>query len=62
MALLDRETLTREDIKMLVDGEALPPRIAPGSQSLMAPAAPAVAPVDAKVAPPVLGGPEIQPA
>jgi cell division protease FtsH len=62
MALLDRETLTREDIKMLVDGEALPPRIAPGSQSLMAPSTPAVAPVDAKVAPPVLGGPEIQPA
>ncbi|MHB1071092.1 MAG: ATP-dependent zinc metalloprotease FtsH, partial [Gemmatimonadaceae bacterium] len=27
MALLDRETLTREDIKMLVDGVTLPPRL-----------------------------------
>ncbi len=62
MALLDRETLTREDIKMLVDGEALPPRIAPGNSTLLTPSASAAAPVDAKVAPPVMGGPEVQPA
>ena len=61
MALLDRETLTREDIKMLVDGVTLPPRIPPGNPSLMAPAAAPVS-TDAKVAPPMLGGPEILPA
>ena len=62
MALLDRETLTREDIKMLVDGVTLPPRIPPGNPSLVAPSAPVVAPTDAKVAPPMMGGPEVQPA
>ena len=62
MALLDRETLTREDIKMLVDGETLPPRIAPGNGTLLTPSAPVVVASDAKVAPPVMGGPEVQPA
>ncbi|MFA6168466.1 MAG: cell division protein FtsH, partial [Gemmatimonadaceae bacterium] len=62
MALLDRETLTREDIKMLVDGVTLPPRIPPGNPSLMAPAVPAPVPSDAKVVPPLMGGPEVQPA
>ncbi len=62
MALLDRETLTREDIKMLVDGVTLPPRIPPGNPSLMAPSAPAPVASDAKVTPPMLGGPEILPA
>jgi cell division protease FtsH len=62
MALLDRETLTREDIKLLVEGEPLPPRVAPGTILPMASApAPSVTP-DAKPVPPVLGGPEIQPA
>ncbi|MDP1891700.1 MAG: ATP-dependent zinc metalloprotease FtsH [Gemmatimonadaceae bacterium] len=61
MALLDRETLSREDIKMLVDGETLPPLVPPSNPSLMAPVA---APVssEAKVVPPMLGGPEVQPA
>ncbi|MHB1094963.1 MAG: ATP-dependent zinc metalloprotease FtsH [Gemmatimonadaceae bacterium] len=62
MALLDRETLTREDIKMLVDGVTLPPRLPPGNPSLMAPAAPTPVSSDAKVVPPLMGGPEVQPA
>ncbi|MBA4070707.1 MAG: cell division protein FtsH [Gemmatimonas sp.] len=62
LALLDRETLTREDIKMLVEGDTLPPRIPPGNPSPLAPAAPAVVLPEAKVVPPMLGGPEIQPA
>ena len=62
MALLDRETLTREDIKMLVDGDPLPPRIAPEKAAALPSApAPAVAP-EPKTVPPLLGGPEIQPA
>jgi len=61
-ALLDRETLSREDIRMLVDGGTLPPRIPPETGAMPAPAVPAVAPIDARVAPPMLGGPEIQPA
>jgi cell division protease FtsH len=61
-ALLDRETLTREDIKMLVDGEQLPPRLPPGEPSALPTAVSAPANVEAKVAPPLLGGPEIQPA
>jgi cell division protease FtsH len=59
-ALLDRETLTREDIKMLVDGEELPPRIPPGTNAPLTPVVPVVA--EAKVAPAILGGPEVQPA
>src|SRR5690606_37254141 len=60
-ALLERETLTREDIAILERGEQLPPRQEP-------PAPPAV-PVttvarepEAKVVPPVIGGPEPSPA
>jgi cell division protease FtsH len=62
MALLDRETLTREDIKMLVDGDPLPPRVAQDKPAALAIApAPAAAP-EQKTVPPMLGGPEIQPA
>ena len=62
MALLDRETLTREDIKMLVDGGALPPRIAPEKPAALPSApTPAVA-AEPTAVPPMLGGPEIQPA
>ncbi len=60
-ALLDRETLGREDIKMLVDGQELPPRIPPGLTTSLAPVAPAAATVDV-VLPPMLGGPEVAPA
>ncbi len=61
-ALLERETLTREEIKLLVDGEPLPPRIAPGKPAALPSApAPSAAP-EPKAVPPMLGGPEIQPA
>ena len=61
-ALLERETLTADDIKMIARGEALPPRVSD------VPAAPPLAP--APVAPPaleprrapLLGGPEPSPA
>jgi len=60
-ALLDRETLTREDIEMLSRGEMLPPRTsgAPPTAS-----APVVTPVlePRRANPPLLGGPEPSPA
>ncbi|MHB1313475.1 MAG: ATP-dependent zinc metalloprotease FtsH [Gemmatimonadaceae bacterium] len=62
-ALLERETLTRDDIATLVKGDELPPRLPP--ESMMVPAAPvepAAAAVDAKRATPLLGGPEVSPA
>jgi cell division protease FtsH len=64
--LLERETLTRDDIAMLVAGQILPPRVDPPS-NLVPPAAPvppiaAVAPKPERIAPPLLGGPGIQPA
>ncbi len=64
--LLDRETLTREDIGLLVAGQVLPPRIDPPSSLTPPPVAtplavPAVA-EPKRVAPPLLGGPGIQPA
>ena len=61
-ALLERETLTAEDIKLIARGEALPPRLS---------GAPPVAPVPPVVIPtpvieprrkPLLGGPEPSPA
>ncbi|MBX3133288.1 MAG: ATP-dependent zinc metalloprotease FtsH [Gemmatimonadaceae bacterium] len=59
-ALLERETLTREDIAFLERGEDLPPRKEP-------PSAAAIPPVTAKEpeprrVPPVIGGPEPSPA
>jgi len=59
-ALLDRETLGREDIRMLVAGEALPPRLPP--ESPMPSLVPVSAPAEAKVASPLLAGPEVAPA
>ncbi|HEX7937405.1 MAG TPA: cell division protein FtsH, partial [Gemmatimonadaceae bacterium] len=60
-ALLDRETLTREDVDMLARGEMLPERKSEGStgKSIL-PAKPAV--VEPKRTPPLLGGPEPSPA
>jgi cell division protease FtsH len=63
--LLERETLTREDITLLVAGQILPPRVDPPSS--LTPAAPVATPVAAavepkRIAPPLLGGPGIQPA
>ena len=58
--LLERETLTREDIAVLIRGEDLPPR------TPLAPATPAATqlsmPAPKPAAPPMLGGPEISPA
>jgi cell division protease FtsH len=60
-ALLDRETLTSDDIAILVEGGSLPPRKAPTPSGTPAPTpTPAAQPKPAK--PPLLGGPEIAPA
>jgi len=59
-ALLDRETLTGEDVAMLSRGESLPPRSTPTQKApTPAPVAPAAEP---KRNPPLLGGPEPSPA
>jgi cell division protease FtsH len=60
-ALLDRETLTGEEVQRLARGEQLPPRPTPPS---LPPAAVKEAPVaQAKPAkPPLFGGPEVAPA
>jgi cell division protease FtsH len=60
-ALLDRETLTREDIAVLMRGEQLAPRppVVPPTPP------PAVTPVpvgEPRRVPPMLGGPEVAPA
>ncbi|MBL0940668.1 MAG: ATP-dependent zinc metalloprotease FtsH [Gemmatimonadaceae bacterium] len=60
--LLERETLSRDDILLLKEGKPLPPRIGPD-----APTAPAVlsSPTSAPTrpaTPPLLGGPEVAPA
>ena len=65
--LLERETLTREDIGLLVRGQILPPRVDPPSNLTppVAPPQPAVvvaAPEPKRIAPPLLGGPGIVPA
>jgi cell division protease FtsH len=59
--LLERETLTRDDIILLKDGKPLPPRSGPDFPS---PPAPIATPVAAPrpVTPPLLGGPEVAPA
>ncbi|MCC6319259.1 MAG: ATP-dependent zinc metalloprotease FtsH [Gemmatimonadaceae bacterium] len=61
-ALLERETLTRDDFDRLIRGDTLPPR-APASPTVP-PAAPTstVLPPLKPVAPPLLGGPEPSPA
>jgi cell division protease FtsH len=60
-ALLDRETLTREDVNMLSRGEDLPPRSAPQppGKPFVSTVTPATEP---KRNPPLLGGPEPSPA
>ena len=61
--LLERETLSREEINYLVDGRQLPPRVTPPSS--VTPPTPAAAPVivePKRSPPPLLGGPEPSPA
>jgi cell division protease FtsH len=60
-ALLERETLTREDIEMLSRGDALPPRTSGAPPSAPAPVTqPVLEPK--RTNPPLLGGPEPSPA
>ena len=60
-ALLERETLTRDDIAVLIRGEKLPPLLPPPS-ALAAPIAPPVAAEPRVKSSPLLGGPEPSPA
>ncbi|MBI2795569.1 MAG: ATP-dependent metallopeptidase FtsH/Yme1/Tma family protein [Gemmatimonadetes bacterium] len=60
--LLERETLTREDINLLMNGESLPPRT-PATPAIAPPAnVPAPLTEPRRVSPPLLGGPEVAPA
>ncbi len=62
-ALLERETLTREDIAVLMRGEKLPPRppAPPVTNAALAPSAP-IPVAEPRRSPPILGGPEVAPA
>jgi len=59
-ALLDRETLTGEEVQQLARGETLPPRTPPPPP--LAPAKEAPAAVAKPAKPPLFGGPEVAPA
>ena len=58
-ALLERETLTAEDIEVLLRGGQLPPR---KSSAAPTPATPAHVTQPKPAKPPLLGGPEVAPA
>jgi cell division protease FtsH len=60
-ALLERETLTAEDIEILVRGEKLPPRKS-AAPPAPAPVTPTPVPQPKPAKPPLLGGPEVAPA
>jgi cell division protease FtsH len=62
-ALLERETLTREDFVVLMRGEKLPPRppASPATNAAPAPSAP-IPVAEPRRSPPILGGPEVAPA
>jgi cell division protease FtsH len=59
-SLLERETLTSEDIEILVRGEKLPPR--KSTPTAPAPVAPVPVAQPKPAKPPLLGGPEVAPA
>jgi cell division protease FtsH len=60
-ALLDRETLTGDDVAALARGETLPPRsMSPPPSAPALTAAPVMHPKTSK--PPLFGGPEVAPA
>jgi cell division protease FtsH len=61
-ALLDRETLTGEDVATLVRGEQLPPRSTPPPSSPALPAKESVVTQPKPAKPPLFGGPEVAPA
>jgi cell division protease FtsH len=60
-ALLDRETLSGEDVAMLARGEKLPPRSTPPSPPAL-PAKESVVTQPKPAKPPLFGGPEVAPA
>ncbi len=60
-ALLDRETLTGDDVQALSRGEKLPPRSTPPSSPAL-PAKEVIAPAAKPAKPPLFGGPEPAPA
>jgi len=60
-ALLERETLVREELLTLERGEQLPPRVA-GGTPVRQPAVTAAPVAEPRRNPPLLGGPEIAPA
>ena len=60
-ALLERETLTSDDIAILIEGGTLPPRKLPAPVP-PAPATPTPVPQAKPAKPPLLGGPEVAPA
>ena len=59
-ALLDRETLTGDEVAMLARGEQLPPR--PAAPPSNPPAIPTAVPQPKPAKPPLFGGPEVAPA
>jgi cell division protease FtsH len=61
-ALLERETLTRDDFDYLVRGEQLPPRAPLPPTVPPSPVAPSLLPHGKPASPPLLGGPEVSPA
>ena len=61
LALLERETLAREDFAVLMRGESLPPRSAPPATPAVG-ALPVAVLAEPKRVPPLLGGPEVAPA
>ena len=61
-ALLERETLTAEDIKMIARGESLPPRTSGVPSAPPIAAAPVPTPLLEPRRKPLLGGPEPSPA
>ncbi len=61
-ALLEHETLTAQDIEILVRGDKLPPRKMPAPPATAIPAAPVPIAQPKPAKPPLLGGPEVAPA
>ena len=59
-SLLERETLSGEEVRALARGEELPPRVPPPSSPLLPSPVPSAVSKPAK--PPMLGGPEVAPA
>jgi cell division protease FtsH len=61
-ALLDRETIDREDLERLAKNLPLPPRTLPPAEPSAAPAGPAAKPGSAPSRAPILGAPPAEPA